>query len=243
MIKNSSKIKTSQIEYQGISVLRDERERVKKILQDYFPNIPLKQNLHVCFQYFGTVYRHDKHMAKEKVLFPKLGTPVDMTVLGIGVYKKNGKIMNIALLVDDMSFLDVKVSEEKTLFDYNTNPCPNITLYAADDTYEDDGKTKKTTSVKKSNKCFQSELLGEGEECEFYPFATPVIIKGRLAVFRAQDIFYRIIKDAPRLASNKALTNAVDELVHIDFAEELRLEKEEKKKADLEKLNTDNIFT
>ena len=61
-------IRSSQIEYQGISIIKKDYPILEKLASNYYSNLRLKDNLHVCLEYFGTKYKLDKHLEKEKEL-------------------------------------------------------------------------------------------------------------------------------------------------------------------------------
>ena len=226
-------IRSSQIEYQGISVIKKDYPILERLAANYYSNLRLKDNLHVCLEYFGTKYKLDKHLEKEKELFPEkcIGKPVQIPIIGIGAYAKDGVLMNIAFLIDDTEFAGVHIGD-RTLYDYCHNDCPNITIYTAEGTYTDEkGRVRPITSTKKSYKCFQPDMIDPNEKQGFIAFDEPVYVTGQLAVFRGQNPEYRIKNDVPRLVSNKGIRAMSGELLECEFEDDIvRKGKEDAKK-------------
>lgn len=219
----------SAVEYQGISLIRKDYIEIQKIVNRYYRNVKVKDNLHVCLKYFGMTKKIDDCISKETEILPfkSIGKQIILPVTGIGEYRKDGKIMNIALLVDDSSFMDIMVGN-KTLFDYQENPCPNITVYVSPDTFTDEkGRKRPVTAVKKSDKCFMTEKLEEGEISHFIPFKEPVYVSGQLCFFRMQHPAFHVNMNAPRLITNAQLKADVTELMNAEFENEWKKERKE----------------
>ena len=43
----------SAVEYQGISLIKKDYIEIQKIVNRYYRNVKVKDNLHVCLKYFG----------------------------------------------------------------------------------------------------------------------------------------------------------------------------------------------
>lgn len=200
---------TSQVEYQGIIIQNPEKKKITKLLKKHYPDYHLKTNVHCTFQYFGVDYKIDSHMKKEEELLPEsiLGKEVSLKVNEIGVYKKDGKIMNIALKVSDFT----KEIEGINLEKYNFNDCLNITLYVNRETFTDEkNRVRPLSSAKRSYKCFGQDLK-EDETYETMPVSLE--LKGKLAVFVGQSPYYHVKSDVRQLISNQTLNNDINVLL------------------------------
>lgn len=221
---------SSQIEYQGLSIVKKDYKKLEALLKKYYPNAKMKQNLHICLDYFGTKQHIDKHLEKEKKLFPSkaLGKQLEIPIIGIADYYKDGKLMNVALLIDDEVFYDVKIGEDKTLANYNNTACPCITLYVANDTFIDEkNRVRPVTAVKKSSKCFNKDELKDGEISHFVDL-TDITVTGEIAAFNKQNAIYRIHDNSTRLTTNKSIREVINDVMNLEIENEY--EKEEKKK-------------
>lgn len=222
-------LKSSSVEYQGISIIKKDIVTLQKCVNKYYKNVKVKDNLHLCLQYFGVTKKIDDCINKESQIIPfqSIGKQVVLPIIGIGEYRKNGKIMNIALLVDDSHFPGIQVGD-KTLFDYEMTDCPNITVYVCKDTYIDNkNRIHPVTAVKKSDKCFIPEKLEEGETSNFIAFKEPVYVSGQLAMFFGQQPAYHVDMNAPRLITRKQINEDINELMNAEFVNEWEQQKQE----------------
>lgn len=232
------KLNLSSVEYQGISIIKKDYITIQKIINRYYKNVRAKDNLHLCLQYFGLTKKIDDCIKKELSIIPfeAIGKQIKLPIIGIGEYRKNGKIMNIALLVDDTCFMDIFI-KDKMLFDYMDNTCPNITVYTCPDTYIDEkNRIRHVTAVKKSDKCFMKEKLEEGETSNLIMFDDPIIVIGQLCFFHLQNPAFHININTPRLITKEQLSHDVNELLHANFQDEWKEEREQKAKELEEKI-------
>lgn len=203
---------TSQIEYQGIIIQGPEKKKLTKLLKKHYPNYKLKPNIHCTFQYFGVDYKIDSHMKKEEELFPSelLGTEVSLKVSELGVYKRDGEIMNIALKVSDFD----KEVKGYNLENYNHNDCLNITLYVNRETFKDEkNRIRPLSSAKRSYKCFGKDLKDD-ETYEIIPVSLE--LTGKLAVFVGQSPYYHMKSDIRQLISNQVIDDEINTLIQED---------------------------
>ena len=81
------------IEYQGISIIKKETAALEKITKKYFPPVDtLRDNLHVCLEYFSTKKQMDVLLKKEEKVFPQkvMGKQIEIPLIAIGGYYKKG---------------------------------------------------------------------------------------------------------------------------------------------------------
>lgn len=230
-------LNSSSIEYQGLSVIKKDCRMIQLIVNQYYKNVSIRENLHLCLQYFGNTKKIDDCISKQEDLIPSncIGRQITFPIIGIGDYRKNGKIMNIALLVDTNGLLTTQLPNGKTLYDYLKNDYPNITVYTREEKWTDEqGRIRPVTSAKKSSKCFDSTMLKDGETNNFIMFDEPIMITAQIAMFYRTNAAYHINMNAPRLITKSALKDSMNEIMNFDY-DTAKLN--EQKKIDDEKLN------
>ena len=191
------------IEYQGISIIKKETAALEKITKKYFPPVDtLRDNLHVCLEYFSTKKQMDVLLKKEEKVFPQkvMGKQIEIPLIAIGGYYKKGKLLNVAFLIDD-SF-------------YDTTTLAN-------------GKKLRHYDAKFSGRCFGGKPLAEDEFIQIYEFDEPIMVTGELCAFGSKQVgekerkgykIFNVKNSSTRLISNKSLIADTQAIIDADFS-------------------------
>lgn len=105
----------------------------------------LMKDMHMTIRYYGA--KHSPEIDEITLKEDELGAKVELNISELGVYMKNGDIMNVGVRVDDSNFNEIYLSREsekaekldksdksdkiRTLADVSYNKIPHVTIKVA----------------------------------------------------------------------------------------------------------------
>lgn len=214
------------IEYQGISIIKKETTALEKITKKYFPPVDtLRDNLHVCLEYFSTKKQMDVLLKKEEKVFPQkvMGKQMEIPLIAIGGYYKKGKLLNVAFLIDDSFYDTTTLANGKKLRHYDAANMPFLTVW----TNKEKIDGKHIASAKFSGRCFGGKPLAEDEFIQIYEFDEPIMVTGELCAFGSKQVgekerkgykIFNVKNSSTRLISNKSLIADTQAIIDADFS-------------------------
>lgn len=226
------------IEYQGISVVKKDIPQISSLTKQYFPAVEeLRDNLHICLEYFSIRKQMDVLLKKEEKVFPQkvMGKQIEVPLIAIGGYYKNGKLLNVAFLIDDSFYDTTTLANGKKLRYYDAANMPFLTVW----TNKEKINGKHIASAKFSGRCFGSEPLAEDESIRIFEFDKPIMITGELCAFGSKQVgekerkgykIFNVKNSSTRLISNKSLIADTQAIMDAEFEKPVNVIEEQRKK-------------